>query len=293
MASILPKDLKILWGKAAGRCSICRKKLVHEASDEVPSKNILLGENCHIVAEKSDGPRGDSILSLDDRNRYPNLILLCRNDHTIIDQDDKSWPIEKLHQIKADHEIWVETQLTEVEEDYALELYSELINMITEQLMLTKWDYINDHAVRLLLYDEFVEGIDNIWFRIQKTIWPGKFPELEKAIKNLSDRSSEYVKHFLSNSILRDSGFHTENKSWTQGWNPNYDEYSERAKQWQKKSTNLLFNLTIALNEYAESVRKYLKINYLIFEGKFLIIDSFGVISGGEPAIYEPKKYIK
>jgi hypothetical protein len=42
--SIPEKDLKILWGKAAGRCSMpdCREILVHEASEQVPSKNILI-----------------------------------------------------------------------------------------------------------------------------------------------------------------------------------------------------------------------------------------------------------
>ena len=83
--TINSKDIKILWAKAAGRCSMpdCRKILVTEASDDVPSKNTLIGENCHIIGEKDNSPRGESILSIEDRNRYPNLILLCRNHHLI------------------------------------------------------------------------------------------------------------------------------------------------------------------------------------------------------------------
>jgi hypothetical protein len=58
--SISEKDQKILWGKAAGRCSMpdCLKKLVLEASKSIPSQNILFGMNCHIVAEAENGPRG-------------------------------------------------------------------------------------------------------------------------------------------------------------------------------------------------------------------------------------------
>ncbi len=65
------KDLKILWEKAAARCSLpeCRKGLVADAAKSVPSKAILLGENCHIVAENKGGPRGESDLSKNDRNR--------------------------------------------------------------------------------------------------------------------------------------------------------------------------------------------------------------------------------
>lgn len=77
----------------------CRKQLVSDASEAVPSKAILLGENCHTVEGKLDGPRGKSRLKPTDRDRYPNLILLCANHHTIIDQDPESWPIELLHQL--------------------------------------------------------------------------------------------------------------------------------------------------------------------------------------------------
>lgn len=181
--SIPEKDLKILWGKAAGRCSMpdCRKMLVHEASEQIPSKNILIGVNCHIVGEKEDGPRGKSILTPEERNRYPNLILLCGNHHTIIDQDPDNWPIEKLHQIKADHEIWVETQLTNITEDLATELYSDLVNTATESLLFNHWDWVSENAVRLLLSEEFVEGVDLFWHKVQRAIWPGKYPELEKS----------------------------------------------------------------------------------------------------------------
>ena len=90
--AIQPKDQKILWAKSAGRCSMpeCREKLVLEASEKVPSKNLLIGENCHIVAKSEDGPRGNSILTKEERNRYPNLILLCSNHHIVIDIDPEN-----------------------------------------------------------------------------------------------------------------------------------------------------------------------------------------------------------
>ena len=60
------KDLKILWGKAAARCSMpeCRRPVVADASDSVPSKAILHGENCHIVAESQNGPRGKGLVGV-------------------------------------------------------------------------------------------------------------------------------------------------------------------------------------------------------------------------------------
>lgn len=57
--SVSTVDVKILWARAAGRCSMpdCRRELTPE-SDNVAAGGIVVGENCHIVAEKADGPRG-------------------------------------------------------------------------------------------------------------------------------------------------------------------------------------------------------------------------------------------
>lgn len=298
--SIPEKDLKILWGKAAGRCSMlkCRKVLVYEASEEVPSKNILLGQNCHIVAEKENGPRGKSVLTLAERNRYPNLILLCVNHHTQIDQDTTAWPVEKLHQIKSDHEIWVETQLTANSEDIATELYSDLVNTITEALLIPYWDWVSDHAVRLLLSEEFVYGVKFFWEKSQKTIWPQKYTDLETAIKNLCERAGKYIDHFLANAKLRHNekepgkGFFVEDKWWKIEWRNDYDIYAEKSNKWQKQTTSLLFNVVLALNEYADSVRKFLNPKYLIFQGKFVVNDSMGVLSEMRPSIFTPIEYI-
>jgi len=134
--SIPEKDLKILWSKAGGRCSICKKKVVRETLEQILSERMPLGENCHIVADKKSGPRGESILTSQERNRYPNLILLCSDHHMVIDQDSINWSVEKLHQMKADHEIWVETQLTDITLDLATEIYSDLVNTATDALRL-------------------------------------------------------------------------------------------------------------------------------------------------------------
>jgi hypothetical protein len=171
--------------------------------------------------------------------------------------------------------------LTEViEEDFELEVYSELVNLATEALMLSNWDGLSDHAVRLILFDKFVEGVDEFWYKVQKTIWPKKFPELEASIINLSDRLSVYVRHFLSNSRLRENNItHVEDQTWKLRWgDDDYDEMLEKSKKWQDTSTKLLFNVVVALNEFADSVRKLLNKKYFISQGKFIVNDSLGVL---------------
>ncbi len=276
----------------------CRKKLILAGSNEVPSQNVLIGENCHIVAKIKKEVRGESILTPEERDRYPNLILLCRNHHKVIDQDPKTWPVEKLHQIKADHEVWVETKFADAKENIASQIYSDLINLATESLMLSYWDWFSDHAVRFLLSEEFVNGADSFWMKVQKTIWPKEIPELEQAIQNLSERVSEYIKTFLEKGKLRPgktedtSGFWVEDKWWTAQWRDDYHEYAEKSKKWEKQCLSLLVNIVVALNEYADSVRKYLKPNYLVYQGKFIINDSMGVTSDMRSSIYIPENYI-
>lgn len=295
-----PKDLKILWGKAAGRCSMpeCRKQLVSDASEAVPSKAILIGENCHIVAEKTDGPRGKSSLKPVDRDRYPNLILLCANHHTVIDQDPTNWPIELLHQIKSDHEIWVETKLAVAEETEITHYYSEMVNRATETLLLDSWTWVCDNAFRCLLVEEFIDGIYDFCEITKRAIWPSGYDDVRNSLVNLSDRLYIYLHHFLSKALYVEGtngnpGHFRKDKSWKKTWREDYDEYAEKSKEWEKSSVDMLANIVVALNEFASAVRASLKPSYFLYEGKFTLIDSLGMTTDGfTSAYYIPETYI-
>ena len=90
--------LKRLYGKSGNCCAYpqCTVELIYEEGN--------LSDICHIEALNPGGPRyNDSPLITDkDRNNEPNLILLCRNHHTIIDQkDENSLPYYRTDQLKA------------------------------------------------------------------------------------------------------------------------------------------------------------------------------------------------
>ncbi len=99
------KEIKLLWGRSGNRCAICKLELIPDGDRET------LGEMAHILARSTDGPRGDSTLTSDERNKYKNLILLCPTHHTEIDKNFKDWPAGKLRIIKEKHEAWVSEQL--------------------------------------------------------------------------------------------------------------------------------------------------------------------------------------
>ena len=64
----------------------------------------MLAEMAHIIAQKPDGPRGESTLSPKERDSHKNLILLCPDHHTLIDKNSSSWTPDKLLEMKLDHE---------------------------------------------------------------------------------------------------------------------------------------------------------------------------------------------
>ncbi len=109
--AIPPREQRILSQRSGNRCAFqdCRRRLT--AEDSPPDRAVILGEIAHIVAESPDGPRGESPLLLAERNRYENLILLCNVHHQLIDDQPQTYTVERLLQMKQDHEAWVEKTL--------------------------------------------------------------------------------------------------------------------------------------------------------------------------------------
>jgi len=99
---------KMLWARSANRCAICKIVLISD-NKKLQCQNI--GEECHIISKKSNGPRHK--MNIKNYDVYENLILLCRNHHRIIDEKNNEYSIEKLKEIKKNHEEWVNTSLNE------------------------------------------------------------------------------------------------------------------------------------------------------------------------------------
>ncbi|WP_445336054.1 HNH endonuclease signature motif containing protein [Citrobacter koseri] len=97
--TITTAAIKKLYGLSAGQCNICRASLFKE--------QVHIGQMAHVIAKSPKGPRGDDRLAND--NSYENLILLCANDHILVDRDPSTYTVEKLHQIKREHEAYIES----------------------------------------------------------------------------------------------------------------------------------------------------------------------------------------
>lgn len=106
--AISDKTRKLLWGRP-GRCAICREKLFIDSTQT--DNESIVGEECHIVSRRENGPRYRLEEDVNFYDSYENLILLCRVHHKMIDDQVDEYSEEKILELKAEHEQWVEEQL--------------------------------------------------------------------------------------------------------------------------------------------------------------------------------------
>lgn len=289
------KDAKILWSRAAGRCSKpdCRKELTFDKSED--SGSITFGQMCHIVGEKDneDSPRGISKLPLQNRNEYSNLVLLCTNHHELIDKDVESWPVELLHKMKVDHELWVKESLTASELTPEIVVYSNLIDNLNNYLKLESFNWFMGSAIKNILHRDFIEALSFVEERQLAIVWPNSNLKLEKATKNMMSSFADYVNHFLRYGIPtdRDYDHYREDTSYKRKFNGlDYHFYSERNLLWAKKNFYLLSKYVFYLNQFAHSVREDFNPIFHMERGQFLVVDDFGMYHGGDPTMFLPEK---
>jgi hypothetical protein len=65
---------------------------------------VIIGEICHIEADRPGGPRYNPQQSNEERQAFENLLLMCANHHKIIDSNPVSYNVAMIKEIKADHE---------------------------------------------------------------------------------------------------------------------------------------------------------------------------------------------
>jgi hypothetical protein len=99
MTQVSTRTMKRLFAVSGNRCAFpnCQASIADE-------KGTIIGRVCHIEADSPGGPRYNSVQSDDERQGFENLILICANHHTVIDDDSESYTVASLKKIKADHE---------------------------------------------------------------------------------------------------------------------------------------------------------------------------------------------
>jgi hypothetical protein len=109
--------LKRLFALSGNRCAFPR------CPAALAQGTTLIGEICHIKGRQPGSARYDASQSDEQRNSYANLLLLCPNHHTVIDDDVESYTVERLVKMKAEHEA-AATSVSDADAENMAESYS-------------------------------------------------------------------------------------------------------------------------------------------------------------------------
>jgi hypothetical protein len=125
-------EQKILQIRSGNRCAFpgCGALLVK--LNTFGTRPVVTGEIAHIVSETPDGPRGKHILAAGEHDKHTNLIFLCSGHHTEIDAQPDVYTVERLRQMKQDHEDAIEKAVAQAKqrekpETIDLPLVSEVV----------------------------------------------------------------------------------------------------------------------------------------------------------------------
>lgn len=132
--AVKEKTKLVLISRAGNRCSFERCEQALTADPSGVEGPVMLGEVAHIVAQKPDGPRGSHPIPRSIIDEYENLIYLCPTHHEQVDKQVETYPVEKLRQMKEDHERWVAERLSRARR---FERMREPEDMVSEEVTST------------------------------------------------------------------------------------------------------------------------------------------------------------
>lgn len=255
------KTHKILWGKSGNKCAFpdCKIDLaIDESETDNPS---LIGQEAHIIAKKKNGPRGDSILSTEQRDYYENLILMCSNHHKIIDDNHRKYTVNTLKKIKKNHEDWVCENLNINKEKQKIELeYANIVDKWSELGMVYKWKSWSSYllssgnlSIKISNYNKLQKLQEYIFTRH----WSKEIIEIEDAFNNFNNILDDFFIVFNKHKTEHQDWYVTE-----RFYKLDYHEqdiYYKLLNEYEYHTEllqDLMLELTRAANRIIREVRK-------------------------------------
>jgi len=235
-----------------------------------------LGEQAHIIGEKSNAARGKSNLTEKERNSYHNLILLCPNHHKEIDSNVEDWTIEKLYRTKSEHELWVHETLSEREDSIELAnqiVVTSIIDSTVELCRLNCWNIWTSFALGPdPEWDvNFIDDIDEYRICALKSVWPEEYSDLRSATLNLSSVLDAASKIYMKYVELIEDRYVARRFYKDRGFNSNYQNDLDAYVSWIDKCYKSTFKVAKAINWFADVVRRDINPMFFADHGKFLI----------------------
>lgn len=274
----------MLWGRSGNMCAFpdCKKILV--VDETFTDDASVIGEEAHIVAQKKNGPRGISNLTLDQRDKYDNLILLCNIHHKVIDDQPNEYTVEKIKEFKLSHENWIKSNLiSDIRKFKEDEIYASYIEKFVDFSHINSWTNWTSWilgATTTLPKDEF-NSLKQLPNYIVSRIWPQRYPMLESSLINFKNIINDLVKVYSEYPSDREDCYGIEKfykRFYRENiFNPDQYDYKKENEALEKYNyhialiQDLVLELTRAGNYVCDFVREYIFEGFRIEEGALLI----------------------
>lgn len=189
MSSETKAVAKRLFALSGNCCAFpnCKQNLVIE-------NDKLIGVICHIEGENLGSARYNNSQTDAERNHFDNLIILCPTHHTFIDSDPITFTVEKLKEIKKNHERKFIGQKIDVSDK------------VLDQAILKFEQNINTHGTTPII----TQTGNNSTINVYNGLNPGQVKETfefllkenypkaqEKAAKSVEQRLEKFTHMFL------------------------------------------------------------------------------------------------
>lgn len=117
---VKPSTLRALFAKSGNLCAYpgCTHELVN-------TKNNFVAEVCHIEAAELGGERYNPAQQDEQRRAFDNLLILCHKHHVETDEVEE-YPVERMREIKVNHEALHGKKAFKVDESVIFQLESEM-----------------------------------------------------------------------------------------------------------------------------------------------------------------------
>lgn len=181
-------DRKTLWGRSGGVCAFpdCDALLVEDLGANQTA--VVVSQECHIVASADEGPRGDPLFPASERDRHPNLILLCLKHHKVVDDDPDRWSVNELRRIKKTHEARVQDAMGRVDRHRLADeiFYADTVTGWVDRIDLDAWGRWTSGLLqpRPSISRESLDSLNATRMWLLTRPWPGRFDDLESAFGN-------------------------------------------------------------------------------------------------------------
>ena len=204
--------------------------------------------------------------------------MLCRNHHKQVDDQEKEYTVEKLIEIKRQHEMWVAQSLSGEQKlrQRNLEVYADYIDKWRQYFLVDEWKRWTSFLLQPtpLFYKKDFESIKKGKEWLFTRIWSSEIPQLEDCFKNFFRISRDLMivfGEFVDSETLEDS---LRVKPFYETGNFTQQEYDELLNKFEFHVDfifDLVAELTRAANLVSDMIRAHIDPSFMLEGGRLVI----------------------